>query len=37
MAARDMAETPFYYDVCQLALDFILSDYEYLAEEMEVV
>ncbi|WP_457644086.1 TorD/DmsD family molecular chaperone [Persephonella sp.] len=37
MAARDMAETPFYYDVCQLALDFILSDYEYLIEDMERV
>ncbi|WP_456401086.1 TorD/DmsD family molecular chaperone [Persephonella sp.] len=33
MAARDMAETPFYYDVCQLALDFILSDFEYLCDE----
>ncbi len=37
MAARDMAETPFYHDICQLALDFILSDYEYLIEDMELV
>jgi len=34
MAARDMAETPFYYDVCQLALEFILSDYEYIEERL---
>ncbi|WP_457640896.1 TorD/DmsD family molecular chaperone [Persephonella sp.] len=37
MAARDMAETPFYYDVCDLALDFILSDYEYLSDTVEKV
>ncbi len=35
MAARDMAETPFYYDVCQLSLEFIMSDYEYLLEQLE--
>lgn len=35
MAARDMAETPFYYDVCQLSLDFIMSDYEYILEQSE--
>lgn len=34
MAARDMAETPFYYDLCQLALEFILSDYEYIEERL---
>ena len=33
LSARDIAETPFYYDVCDLALDFILSDYEYLVEK----
>ncbi len=35
MTARDMAETPFYYDVCQLSLDFIMSDYEYILEQSE--
>jgi TorA maturation chaperone TorD len=35
MAARDMSETPFYYDVCQLALDFIMTDYEYILEQLE--
>ncbi|WP_457626593.1 TorD/DmsD family molecular chaperone [Persephonella sp.] len=35
MAAKDMAETPFYQDVCELALEFILSDYEYLVETLE--
>ena len=36
MAARDMSETPFYYDVCQMALDFIMTDYEYILEQLEV-
>ncbi len=35
MAARDMAETPFYYDVAETALEFILSDYDYLCELLE--
>ena len=35
MAARDMSETPFYYDVCQMALDFIMTDYEYILEQIE--
>ena len=35
MAARDMSETPFYYDVCQMALDFIITDYEYILEQLE--
>ncbi|WP_029521618.1 molecular chaperone TorD family protein [Persephonella sp. IF05-L8] len=35
LAAKDMAETPFYQDVCELALEFILSDYDYLAEAIE--
>ncbi|MBX0311501.1 MAG: molecular chaperone TorD family protein [Sulfurihydrogenibium sp.] len=35
MAARDMCETPFYYDVCQMALDFIMTDYEYILEQLE--
>jgi TorA maturation chaperone TorD len=35
IAARDMSETPFYYDVCQMALDFIMTDYEYILEQLE--
>lgn len=35
LAARDMAETPFYYDVCQTALEFIMSDYEYILSQIE--
>lgn len=35
LAAKDMAETPFYQDVCELALEFILSDYDYIAEATE--
>ena len=35
MSAKDMAETPFYQDVCELSLEFILSDYEYLCETLE--
>lgn len=35
LSAKDMAETPFYQDVCELALEFILSDYEYLAEDLQ--
>ena len=34
MSAKDMAETPFYQDVCELSLEFILSDYEYLCETL---
>lgn len=30
LSARDMAQTPFYYDVCQTAIEFLLSDYEYI-------
>jgi hypothetical protein len=30
-----MAETPFYYDVAETALEFILSDYDYLCELLE--
>lgn len=36
LTAKDMAETPFYQDVCELSLEFILSDYEYLSETEEV-
>lgn len=35
LSAKDMAETPFYQDVCDLSLEFILSDYEYLCETLE--
>ncbi|WP_457624477.1 TorD/DmsD family molecular chaperone [Persephonella sp.] len=35
LAAKDMAETPFYQDVCELSLEFILSDYDYLCEIFE--
>ncbi|NPA17003.1 MAG: molecular chaperone TorD family protein [Aquificae bacterium] len=35
LAAKDMAETPFYQDVCELSLEFILSDYDYLCEILE--
>jgi len=35
LAAKDMAETPFYQDVCELSLEFILSDYDYLCELLE--
>ncbi|MEZ0323503.1 MAG: molecular chaperone TorD family protein [Hydrogenothermaceae bacterium] len=37
LAARDMAETPFYYDVCQTALEFLLSDYEYILSQLQEV
>jgi len=37
LSAKDMAETPFYQDVCELALEFILSDYELLSEDLEGV
>jgi len=35
LSAKELAETPFYQDVCDLALDFILNDYEYLSEIVE--
>ncbi len=35
LSAKELAETPFYQDVCDLALDFILNDYEYLSEVVE--
>ncbi|MGC9120881.1 MAG: TorD/DmsD family molecular chaperone [Sulfurihydrogenibium sp.] len=35
LAARDMAETPFYYDLCQTALEFIMTDYEYILSQLE--
>ncbi|HEV09129.1 MAG: TorD/DmsD family molecular chaperone [Sulfurihydrogenibium sp.] len=35
LAARDMAETPFYHDLCQTALEFIMTDYEYILSQLE--
>ncbi len=35
LAARDMAETPFYHDVCQTTLEFIMTDYEYILQQLE--
>ncbi len=35
LSAKELAETPFYQDICDLALDFILNDYEYLSEVVE--
>jgi len=35
LAAKDIAETPFYYDVCETAAEFIMSDYDYLSEILE--
>ncbi len=32
LSAKELAETPFYQDVCELATEFILNDYEYLSE-----
>ncbi len=37
LSAKNMAETPFYQDVCELALEFILSDYELLSEDLEEI
>jgi len=37
LSARDMAETPFYQDLCELAMEFILSDYGLLCEDLEKV
>ncbi|MCX7760191.1 MAG: molecular chaperone TorD family protein [Hydrogenothermaceae bacterium] len=37
LAARDMAETPFYYDLCQTTLEFLLSDYEYIVSQLQEV
>lgn len=37
LSARDMAETPFYKDVCDIALEFLLSDYEYIENQLKSI
>ena len=32
LAVKDIAETPFYYDVADATLEFLMSDLEYLSE-----
>lgn len=34
LSARDMAETPFYYDLCETTIHFILWDYEMVVERI---
>jgi len=35
LAVKDIAETPFYYDVADATLEFLMSDLEYLNEKLE--
>jgi putative dimethyl sulfoxide reductase chaperone len=35
MAVATEAKTPFYHDVAKFSLEFILSDYEYIAESLD--
>ncbi|RMA96157.1 TorD/DmsD family molecular chaperone [Hydrogenothermus marinus] len=35
LAIKDIAETPFYYDVADATLEFLMSDLEYLNEKLE--
>lgn len=37
LSAKDMAETPFYQDVCQTTLEFLLSDYEYIDNQLKTL
>lgn len=37
LSAIDLAETPFYKDVCEMALEFLLSDYEYIENQLKSV
>lgn len=37
LSAIDLAETPFYKDVCEMALEFLLSDYEYIENQLKAV
>ncbi len=30
---RSMAQTPFYHDICDFMIEFLVADYEYLNEE----
>ena len=33
-AIQEMAQTPFYQDICDFTIDYLLSDYELLKEEV---
>ena len=35
LAVKDIAETPFYYDVADATLEFLMSDLEYLSNLLE--
>lgn len=35
LSAKDMAETPFYQDICQTTLEFLLTDYEYIDSQLQ--
>lgn len=35
LSAKDLAETPFYQDTCQTTLEFLLSDYEYIDNQLK--
>lgn len=35
MGMRSMATTPFYRDICDFMVEFLIADYEYLANEAE--
>ncbi|MCX7738971.1 MAG: molecular chaperone TorD family protein [Hydrogenothermaceae bacterium] len=35
LSAKDTSETPFYKDVCQTTLEFLLSDYEYIDTQLQ--
>lgn len=37
LSAIDLAETPFYKDSCEMALEFLLSDYEYIETQLKAV
>lgn len=37
LSAKDMAETPFYQDLCQTTLEFLLTDYEYITNQLQLV
>ncbi|BCD68900.1 molecular chaperone [Nitratiruptor sp. YY09-18] len=34
VAIQDVAQTPFYKDICDFTIDYLLSDYEMLKEEV---
>lgn len=37
IAVKPMAQTPFYRDICDFTVEFLLSDYSLLAPEMEEI